>query len=54
MSNNDWKPADRHCPKCDEPTLEYRVVESSCGGYEDVNYCCRTCRHEWWIDGDDG
>jgi DNA-directed RNA polymerase subunit M/transcription elongation factor TFIIS len=48
-----WKEARRHCPKCAKATVRYRVWESSCGGYEDLNFACTACGHSWWVDGCD-
>jgi DNA-directed RNA polymerase subunit M/transcription elongation factor TFIIS len=45
--------ASEPCPKCSEKAVRYRIVESSCGGYEsDENECC-ACGHSWWADGPD-
>lgn len=41
------------CPKCHKETLECRIWESSCGGYEDYKYDCRSCGHSYWVDGID-
>lgn len=48
----DWKPASRKCDKC-QGDVQYRTWESHCGGYEDLNFRCTSCRHEWWVDGID-
>lgn len=48
-----WKDSDKICPICNTPTMQYRVWESSCGGYEDLQYKCTTCNHGWWVDGID-
>ncbi len=51
---NVWVPTTSTCPKCCKPNaVEYQVVESSCGDYEDEHYRCRECGHSWWIDGPD-
>lgn len=52
--SSDWKSVtDGVCRKCKANSLKYRIWESSCGGYEDVNYWCTSCDHSWWIDGPD-
>lgn len=50
---DEWKPSDRPCPKCKSLTIQYRIWESSCGGYEDLNFKCSNCYHSWWVDGCD-
>lgn len=49
---NDWKLAKTPCRKCGGQ-VRYRTWESSCGGYEDINYECTACHYEWWVDGID-
>lgn len=49
---DNWKPSERTC-KCGQKTVRYRVWESSCGGYEDLNFNCTACNHSWWVDGCD-
>jgi hypothetical protein len=41
------------CRKCRSLDVWYRIFESSCGGFADEKYICRTCKAEWWIDGVD-
>ena len=53
-TSGDWKPGTIPCHKCGQETVQYRVWESSCGGYEDVHYRCLNCKNEWWVEGDDG
>lgn len=48
-----WKETGVHCKYCDSPHVQYRVWESSCGGYEDYQYKCAECQRVWWIDGID-
>jgi DNA-directed RNA polymerase subunit M/transcription elongation factor TFIIS len=48
----EWKDSKEPCPKCGEHSVKYRIWESSCGGYEDLNFQC-TCGHRWWVDGID-
>lgn len=36
---------------CGKP-MQYRVWESSCGGWEDYQYRCEA-GHTWWVDGID-
>ena len=49
----DYKPYSGACRKCQGPNVRFRIWESSCGGYEDYNYRCFDCKHEWWVDGID-
>lgn len=54
--SDDWRPCDDDipCRKCKEVgTIELSVWESSCGGYEDYHYRCKSCGGDWWIDGPD-
>jgi DNA-directed RNA polymerase subunit M/transcription elongation factor TFIIS len=42
------------CPKCHSTENLYtRTYESFDGDYEDYQYRCQHCSHEWWIDGAD-
>ena len=41
------------CPQCGGKSIEYRVWESSCGGYDDLNYRCVDCGKEWWVESSD-
>ena len=57
-AGDDWKPTKPEnpafkCRKCGSDDVWYRVWESSCGGYEDVHYECRSCKREWWVEGPD-
>lgn len=55
-----WKDAGRSCGHlipasglpCGHP-VEFRVWESSCGGWEDYQYRCRGGGHTWWVEGID-
>ena len=49
----EWKDVKTRCIKCNSPHVQYRVWESSCGGYEDYQYKCAECQRVWWIDGID-
>jgi len=51
-----------HWPGCDKqvpPAMWgckghwYRKWESSCGGWEDLNYHCAACGKKWWVEGID-
>lgn len=48
-----WLVSGTPCRKCKGTKVRYRVWESSCGGYEDLNYQCESCGHSWWVDGPD-
>lgn len=50
---DEWKATDRLCRECGSKTVRYRIWESSCGGYEDLNFECNTCGKIWWVDGCD-
>jgi DNA-directed RNA polymerase subunit M/transcription elongation factor TFIIS len=39
--------------KCGGKDILHRVHESSCGGYEDTQYSCRSCGHSWWVGSAD-
>ena len=42
------------CRKCAVAGhIEYKTVESSCGGFEDEHYRCLDCGNDWWIEGPD-
>lgn len=41
------------CQKCGAVEAICRLWESSCGGFEDYQYTCKTCKHVWWVDGID-
>jgi DNA-directed RNA polymerase subunit M/transcription elongation factor TFIIS len=59
MSNEKaWKPVvtpDNSfvCRKCKSHDLVYRNKESFCGGYDDIEYKCETCKHYWISEGID-
>lgn len=49
-----YRPAEAAmCHKCKSNDVEFRLWESSCGGYEDLNYHCKSCDAQWWVDGID-
>jgi DNA-directed RNA polymerase subunit M/transcription elongation factor TFIIS len=53
-----WKPTKSEnpnfkCSKCGSDDVWYAMWESSCGGYEDVNYECRACKRNWWVESAD-
>ena len=54
--SSEWKDSEtgNPCRSCGAKTVQYRIWESSCGGYEDVNLRCTNCGREWWVEGDDG
>lgn len=33
--------------------VQSRCVESSCGGYDDYKFKCKTCGEVWWQEGPD-
>jgi transcription elongation factor Elf1 len=41
------------CRQCGSDDIEYRIVESSDGAYDDYNYHCRSCNRQWWVEGSD-
>lgn len=51
----EWKPAlGEKCYGCGDPDhIDYRIWESSDGGFEDTQYKCVTCGLTWWVDGPD-
>jgi len=52
--DSDWKLSDRACPYCGvNGQRDYRVWESSCGGYEDEHNRCLACGKVWWVEGPD-
>jgi hypothetical protein len=55
---DDWKPTASENPAfrctCGSNNVWYRCWESSCGGFEDVKYECRTCGRVWWVESADG
>jgi hypothetical protein len=47
-----WKPTKAEnpvfkCRQCGSDDVWYRMWESSCGGYDDLNYECRGCKRSW-------
>lgn len=55
----EWRPTKPEnpgflCTSCGSDDVYYRRWESSDGGYEDIKYECRACKHTWWVEGDDG
>jgi hypothetical protein len=53
---NDRKPVTNGwaCPHCKAiGGITYRKWESSCGGWEDLNYHCTNCGTSWWVEGID-
>jgi hypothetical protein len=48
----DWKESPTKHHSCGGAVL-YRTWESSCGGYEDVQYHCEKCGKRWWVEGPD-
>ena len=54
MNVDIWQQSDSDiCPQCASQLIEFRIVESSDGGHEDVNLRCLKCKHSWWVDGVD-
>ena len=55
---HDWKPTvdeapTYSCKQCGSLNVWYRTWESSCGGYEDIEYHCRNCDQKWWHESSD-
>lgn len=48
-----WEDSKVPCHSCNELKVKYRIWESSCGGFEDLNFKCLGCGKEWWVDGPD-
>jgi DNA-directed RNA polymerase subunit M/transcription elongation factor TFIIS len=53
-----WKPTKAEnpgyrCRKCNSDDVWYRIWDSNCGGYEDVQYECRSCQRTWWVESAD-
>lgn len=53
-----WKPTKPEnpafkCRQCQSDDVWYRVWESSCGGFEDLQYECRSCKRKWWVESAD-
>lgn len=58
MTDIEWKPTklenpEFRCWKCDSNEIRYKIVESSCGGYDDYKYRCTNCDNEWWAESAD-
>lgn len=58
MSDNGWKLTkdenpDFKCYQCGSNEVEYRLHESSCGGFEDYHYRCKGCGRDWWVESAD-
>lgn len=47
------KKASAPCYHCKQDELYFQIWESSCGGYEDYKYQCKSCKKTWWVDGID-
>lgn len=41
------------CRACHQKTAECQQWDSSCGGYTDYKFTCRSCGHSWWVEGSD-
>lgn len=41
------------CAECKCNNIEFRVVESSCGGFSDIQYQCKDCGIYWWVESSD-
>lgn len=41
------------CKKCKSTNLVYRIKESFCGSYDDIQYHCEDCNHYWIAEGID-
>ena len=41
------------CRKCGSNDILYREVESFDGAYDDYNYVCQNCGHDWWVESSD-
>lgn len=49
----DKKKSDMPCRDCGVRDVWSQKWESSCGGYEDYIYECRSCGKVWWVEGSD-
>jgi DNA-directed RNA polymerase subunit M/transcription elongation factor TFIIS len=49
----DYVATEAPCRKCGQHHVRYRSWESSCGGWDDHQYRCHDCGHEWWVEGID-
>lgn len=57
-SESSWKKVETPdnsfvCRKCKSHNLVYRDIESSCGGYDDIQYHCENCKYSWYSEGID-
>lgn len=50
---SDKKKSAGKCIRCGAEDVWYQEWESSCGGYEDYKYECRSCGKIWWVEGSD-
>lgn len=41
------------CGKCKSIEITVEEEESSCGGFDDTKYTCRSCGNVVWIEGAD-
>ena len=44
---------DFKCIRCKSDNVWYMEWESSDGAHDDVNYNCRDCGRDWWVEGSD-
>lgn len=51
-NDSDWSKSDFTC-SCGSHDVKFRLVESSCGGYDDYQYRCQDCGRGWWAEGSD-
>lgn len=51
----EWQPTKNPLYKCrcGSSDINFRIWESVCGGYEDINYRCNSCKREWWVESSD-
>jgi hypothetical protein len=54
MTTTEWKDCETRwpCRKCGGDNVKYRIREDD-EGHEDICYCCKSCRHTWWVEGSD-
>jgi hypothetical protein len=51
---SEWQRSDVYCRKCEAgPKVRFRIWESHCGGYTDLQYECTACEGRWWVEGPD-
>lgn len=41
------------CPHCFGEDVTVRLWESDDGAYEDWRFTCKSCGHQWWVEGPD-